>query len=48
MLTSPLPARSRTADEACDLVRYLGLFDLDLGECESRAGEHVHCGPGCG
>ncbi len=32
MLTSPLPARSRTAGEACNLVRYLGLFDLDLGD----------------
>ncbi|NLS90569.1 MAG: VWA domain-containing protein [Planctomycetaceae bacterium] len=32
MLTTPAPNRSKTACEGLDLVRYLALFDLDLGE----------------
>ncbi len=32
MLTTPAPTRSKTAYEAFDLVNYLALFDLDLGE----------------
>ncbi|MHB8899662.1 MAG: hypothetical protein ACYC6Y_13020, partial [Thermoguttaceae bacterium] len=32
MSNSSPPERSRSTARSCDVVRYLGLFDLDLGE----------------
>ena len=36
MLISPNPARRKSAYVSYDLVRYLGLFDLDLGQVNSE------------
>ena len=36
MLTEPTPRRHKTGHESCDLVRYLGMFGLDLGQVNSE------------